>query len=33
MLGGPLGGGKTNQKKGSAAERLTNYLNYILGKR
>lgn len=31
MLGGGVGARRTNLKKGSAAERLTDYLNYILG--
>lgn len=30
-LGGRMGETRTNLKKGSAAERLTDYLNYILG--
>lgn len=30
-LGGRMGEARTNLKKGSAAERLTDYLNYILG--
>ena len=30
-LGGKMGEARTNLKKGSAAERLTDYLNYILG--
>lgn len=30
-LGGRIGETRTNLKKGSAAERLTDYLNYILG--
>ncbi|CAM9767658.1 unnamed protein product, partial [Ectocarpus fasciculatus] len=30
-LGGRMGESRTNLKKGSAAERLTDYLNYILG--